>query len=83
MPQLDDTDAPGVPPARPPLAVITDSLQGELEVTTEAGTGKAKDSGKVRLFCCRPPWGCGALAARQAPLLPPDLAATLMLLRVP
>lgn len=31
-------------PAAPHRAVITDCLQGELEVVTEAGTGKAKDS---------------------------------------
>jgi hypothetical protein len=28
----------------PALAVITDCLQGELEVVTEAGTGKAKEA---------------------------------------
>lgn len=38
-------------PLAPSLAaVITDSLQGELEVVTEAGTGKAKDSDKVGMY---------------------------------
>ena len=62
---------PAVPAA--PAAVITDCLQGELEVVTEAGSGKAKESMQDITdsvpFLMLGGWGGGGAACCFASLL--------------